>query len=101
MRLRPILPVATGLLALSLTACAAPSVILQCPAIPRALTAECVPEPRPLVTNGDLARALTDSRECVVTQNLQLRAIAELADCRAEKRVISKTRFFGNQRLAD
>ena len=75
--------------------------IVQCPPIPRALTAECVPEPRPLATNGDLARALTDSRECVVTQNLQLRAIAELADCRAQKRVISKTRFFENQRLEE
>ncbi len=84
MPLRPIRSAGTGLLALCLSGCAAPSVILQCPPIPKALTAECVPPDRPLATNGDLARALTDSRECVVTQNLQLRAIAELADCRRE-----------------
>lgn len=84
MRLRPILPAATGLLALSLTACAAPSVILQCPPIPRALTAECVPEPRPLATNGDLARALLDARECLSVSAIRLQAIRELADCRRE-----------------
>lgn len=93
MRSRTIRLAVTGLLALSLSACVQPSVILQCPAIPRTLTEPCVPEPRALATNGDLARAYLDANECVVTQNLKLRAVEELADCRTEKRVISKTGF--------
>ena len=56
--------------------------VLQCPAIPRALTTECVPPARQLDTNGDLARALLDARECLSISSIQLRAIAELADCR-------------------
>lgn len=75
---------ATGLLALFLNGCAAFSrpVVLQCPAIPRVLTTECVPPERQLDTNGDLARALLDSRECLAVTSIQLQAIAELADCR-------------------
>lgn len=86
MPFRTIRRAGTGLLALSLAGCVQPSVILQCPAIPRALTEPCVPELRALVTNGDLARAYLDANECVVTQNLKLRAVAELADCRREQR---------------
>ena len=76
---------ATGLLALSLTGCASfsrPPMVLQCPPIPRVLTTECVPPVRQLETNGDLARALLDSRECLAVTSIQLQAIAELADCR-------------------
>ena len=72
----------TGLLTLCLTGCATPSVILQCPPIPRSLTEVCEPEPRALEVNGDLAQALVDARECLVVSSLRLRAIAELADCR-------------------
>jgi hypothetical protein len=46
------------------------------------LTTECVPPVRQLETNGDLARALLDSRECLAVTSIQLQAIAELADCR-------------------
>ncbi len=66
--------------------------MLQCPPIPRALTTECVPPARQLDTNGDLARAILDARECLSITSIQLRAIAELSDCRrSEKRVISRT----------
>jgi hypothetical protein len=59
-------------------------VILQCPPIPRSLTEVCEPEPRELATNGDLAQALVDARECLAVSSLRLRAIAELAGCRQE-----------------
>jgi hypothetical protein len=73
-------------------------VIVQCPPIPRALTTECVPPARQLDTNGDLARGLLDARECLAITGIQLRAIAELADCRrTEKRVISKSGFLTGQ----
>ena len=74
----------TGLLTLCLTGCATPSVILQCPPIPKSLTETCEPEGRALTTNGDLAQALVDARECLVVSSLRLRAVAELADCRRE-----------------
>ena len=85
MRSRTTRLLATGLLALSLTGCAgfSPPVIVQCPAIPKALTTECVPPSRQLDTNGDLARAILDARECLAITSIQLRAIAELSDCRA------------------
>ena len=72
--------------------------VVTCPPIPKILTAECEPPARDLSTNGDLARALLDARECLAVSAIRLQAIRELADCRAteaapKKRVISKTRF--------
>lgn len=58
--------------------------ILQCPPIPASLTVQCEPEPRPLETNGDLARAYMDARECVALSNLRLAAVRELSGCRSE-----------------
>ncbi len=79
---RPIRPLVTGLASLCLAGCVTPSVILQCPPIPRSLTEVCEPEPRALQVNGDLAQALVDARECLSVSSLRLQAIAELADCR-------------------
>ena len=73
-----------GAVSLSLTACASRSIVLQCPPIPAVLTERCEPEPRSLETNGDLARAYVDARECVALSNLRLDAVRELADCRKE-----------------
>lgn len=56
--------------------------MLQCPPIPRILTAECEPPARDLATNGDVARALLDARECLAISAIRLQAIRELADCR-------------------
>lgn len=56
--------------------------VVQCPPIPRVLTAECDPPARSLDTNGDLARALLDTRECLAVSAIRLQAIRELADCR-------------------
>lgn len=72
--------------------------VVQCPPIPRVLTAECDPPARDLATNGDLARALLDARECLAVSAIRLQAIRELADCRtadgaSKKRVISKKGF--------
>jgi hypothetical protein len=82
MRSNPTRPLVTGLASLCLAGCATPSVILQCPPIPRSLTETCEPEPRALEVNGDLAQALVDARECLIVSSLRLQAIAELADCR-------------------
>ena len=79
---RPTRLLGIGTASAFLTACAAPSVILQCPPIPASLTVQCEPDPRPLETNGDLARAYMDARECVALSNLRLAAVRELADCR-------------------
>jgi hypothetical protein len=75
-----------GIASLFLAGCATPSVILQCPPIPASLTTPCEPEPRPLETNGDLARAYMDARECVALSNLRLAVIRELSDCREQPR---------------
>lgn len=71
-----------GIASLCQIACAGRSVILTCPPIPASLTTPCEPEPRSLDTNGDLARAYMDARECVALSNLRLKAVRELADCR-------------------
>ena len=90
MRSRPISLAAIGLASLFLAGCATRSVILQCPPIPRSLTEVCEPEGRTLETNGDLAQALVDVRECLSVSSLRLRAIAELADCRKESQAPAK-----------
>ena len=85
MRSRPTRPLLIGLAAVSLTGCATRSPIVEvCPQIPDALTEPCRPTPREIVTNGDLARAYVDAQECVEESTLKLRAIRDLAGCRAD-----------------
>jgi hypothetical protein len=92
MRFNPTRPLVIGLASLCLAGCVTPSVILQCPPIPRSLTEVCEPEPRALEVNGDLAQALVDARECLSVSSLRLQAIAELADCRTSAEQPKPTR---------
>jgi hypothetical protein len=59
-------------------------IVETCPPIPAALTEPCRPVPREIATNGDLARAYVDAVECVDESALKLRAIRDLAGCRAD-----------------
>lgn len=69
-----------------LSGCHSAPVILTCPPIPERLTRPCEPPPRELVENLDLARGYIDERQCRIELNIQLEAIAALADCRAATR---------------
>ncbi len=56
-----------------------------CPPLPASLTRDCgrclADDPAP-ATNGDLAEAYLDCRQCVAEQRIRLAAVAELAECR-------------------
>ena len=86
---RSIRLLATGLLSLSLTACAGRLVVIeQCPPIPESLTEGCVLPPRSLENNGELARAYLDAIDCLEASELKLRAIRELSSCRAKEAMV-------------
>ena len=75
------------LTALMLVACqSAPRVqVVTCPAIPASLTRECgrcLPDDPTPATNGELAEAWLDCRQCVAEQRIRLAAVRELAECR-------------------
>lgn len=59
--------------------------VVTCPAIPVSLTRDCgrcLPDDPTPATNGDLAEAWMDCRQCVAEQRIRLSAVAELAGCR-------------------
>lgn len=73
------------LLSLALSACSSrPPLVQACPKIPVALTEPCRVDFRELATNADLARAFLDAHYCLREDELKLRSIRELADCRLE-----------------
>jgi hypothetical protein len=59
--------------------------VVTCPGIPASLTRDCgrclADDPVPK-TNGELAEAWLDCRQCVSEQRIRLAAVAELAECR-------------------
>ena len=77
-----------GLLLLLLAGCQPrPAIrVVECPAIPASLTRDCgrcgPDEPAPK-TNGELAEAWMDCRQCAAEQRIRLDAVRELAGCRA------------------
>ena len=84
MSYRPTRLVLSGLLCVSLTGCATPSVVQQCPPIPVVLTEPCqLTEPR-LETNADLALAYLDALECISATHDKLRAIRDISSCRVK-----------------
>jgi hypothetical protein len=69
---------------LTLSACSSPTILLQCPAIPKSILAPCHPPDREIATNGDLAMAFVEARACLREEWLKLAAVAEMAECRRE-----------------
>ncbi len=63
-----------------------PIQVVTCPGIPASLTRDCgrclADDPTP-ATNGELAEAWMDCRQCVAEQRIRLAAVRELAECRA------------------
>ncbi len=61
-----------------------------CPPIPVSLTRDCgrcgPDEPAP-ATNGELAEAWMDCRQCVAEQRIRMEAVRELAECRDTHRL--------------
>ena len=59
--------------------------VVTCASIPASLTRDCgrclADDPAP-TTNGELAEAWMDCRQCVAEQRIRLAAVAELAGCR-------------------
>lgn len=59
--------------------------VVTCPAIPASLVRDCgrclADDPAPQ-TNGELAEAWMDCRQCVAEQRIRLAAVRELAGCR-------------------
>lgn len=56
-----------------------------CPPLPASLTRDCgrcLPDDPTPATNGELAEAYLDCRQCVAEQRIRLAAVAELAECR-------------------
>ena len=56
-----------------------------CPPLPASLTRDCgrcLPDDPTPATNGELAEAWMDCRQCVAEQRIRLAAVAELAACR-------------------
>lgn len=74
--------------ALVLTACQ-PTRIIEvpvCPPLPASLTRDCgrcLPDDPTPVTNGELAEAWMDCRQCVAEYRIRAEAVRELAGCRA------------------
>ncbi len=62
--------------------------VVECPSIPASLTRDCgrcgPDDPAP-ATNGELAEAYLDCRQCAAEQRIRLDAVRELADCRSPK----------------
>ena len=59
--------------------------VVTCPGIPASLTRDCgrcLPDDPVPQTNGELAEAWMDCRQCVAEQRIRLAAVAELAACR-------------------
>ena len=59
--------------------------VVTCPGIPASLTRDCgrcLPDDPVPQTNGELADAWMDCRQCVAEQRIRLAAVAELAACR-------------------
>ncbi len=66
----------------------APQPLTICPDIPVSLTRDCgrcLPDDPAPKTNGDLAEAYLDCRQCVAEQRIRMDAVRELADCRSPK----------------
>lgn len=58
-----------------------------CPPLPASLIRDCgrcLPDDPPPQTNGELAEAWLDCRQCVAEQRIRLEAVAELAECRSD-----------------
>ncbi len=73
--------------ALVLAACQPrPSIqVVTCPEIPVSLTRDCgrcLPDDPTPATNGELAEAWMDCRQCVAEYRIRMEAVAELAECR-------------------
>ena len=59
--------------------------VVPCASIPASLTRDCgrcLPDDPVPQTNGELAEAWMDCRQCVAEQRIRLAAVAELAECR-------------------
>lgn len=72
---------------LMLVACqSAPRIqVTTCAAIPASLTRDCgrcLPDDPTPATNGDLAEAYLDCRQCVAEYRIRMAAVTELAACR-------------------
>lgn len=60
--------------------------VVTCASIPASLTRDCgrcLPDDPAPKTNGELAEAWMDCRQCVAEQRIRLAAVAELAECRS------------------
>ncbi len=84
MSYRPTRLVLSGVLCVFLTGCATPSVVQQCPPIPVVLTEPCDLQEPKLETNADLALAYLDALQCISATHDKLRAIRDIASCRAK-----------------
>lgn len=65
-----------------------PQPLTICPEIPVSLTRDCgrcLPDDPAPKTNGELAEAWMDCRQCVAEQRIRLDAVRELGACRAAK----------------
>jgi hypothetical protein len=59
--------------------------VVTCAAIPASLTRDCgrcLPDDPPPATNGELAEAYLDCRQCVAEYRIRAEAVRELAGCR-------------------
>lgn len=59
--------------------------VVTCAPIPASLTRDCgrcLPDDPVPATNGELAEAYLDCRQCVAEQRIRLDAVRELAECR-------------------